>query len=243
MDWGTCEEAVICLDSLTEYTATHPGMCTHLHALQDGLAWGPWRLLVASRNRAKAAEILEVLKAAAPDLHLTVTCLEDHPEVKLPPEGRTDFRSNAMEKAQAAAVQSGLVSLADDSGLEVAYLGGLPGPMSARFAGEGARDEDNNRKLLSLLRGVPPELRRATFRCSVAVALPSGWVQVVDGSCDGLIAEAPKGNNGFGYDPLFYYPPAEKTFGEMTPAEKHTVSHRGAALRKAVPLLRQILRA
>lgn len=201
------------------------------------------RLLVASRNRAKAAEILEVLRAAAPDLRLTVTCLADHPEVKLPSEGSTDFRSNAMAKAQAAAAQSGLVSLADDSGLEVAYLGGLPGPISARFAGEGARDEDNNRKLLSLLRGVPQDLRRATFRCSVAVALPNGWVQVVDGSCEGLIVEAPRGNNGFGYDPLFYYPPAGKTFGEMTSAEKHAVSHRGAALRKAVPLLRKILQA
>ncbi|MBX6378844.1 MAG: non-canonical purine NTP pyrophosphatase, partial [Clostridia bacterium] len=142
-------------------------------------------------------------------------------------------------KARAAAACTGLPALADDSGLCVDALGGAPGVRSARFAGEGASDEENNRLLLAQLTGLPAERRTATFRCAVAWVVPGPEPRecVRVGVCRGIVLEAPRGTGGFGYDPLFLVPEAGKTFAEMTLAEKEGVSHRGRALAAIRPVV------
>jgi XTP/dITP diphosphohydrolase len=131
--------------------------------------------------------------------------------------------------------------LADDSGIEVDYLKGAPGIYSARFAGENATDEENNSELLKLLENVSFERRTARYRCVMAVATPLGIVQTAEGTCEGKIASASEGKNGFGYDPLFFYPPFGQTFGQTDPNEKNKVSHRYHALQKIRPILIKVL--
>jgi XTP/dITP diphosphohydrolase len=150
--------------------------------------------------------------------------IEDSPE-----ETGASFAENAALKARHYARRSGLLTVADDSGLSVDALGGAPGLHSSRFAGEGADDRDRNRLLLERLRGVPPERRTARFTCAVAVASGDDVVFEAEESVEGRIADAEHGSAGFGYDPLFFYPPFGKTFGEVTRAEKDGVSHRGKA--------------
>nr|MBO2469859.1 non-canonical purine NTP pyrophosphatase [Bacillota bacterium] len=130
-----------------------------------------------------------------------------------------------------------LPALADDSGLEVDALGGEPGVYSARYAGEGASDAANNAKLLAALEGVPAEKRTARYRCVLALAVPGMATVTVEGVCEGLIAEQPRGTGGFGYDPLFYLPGRGKTMAELRPEEKNAISHRGQALRRLKALL------
>jgi XTP/dITP diphosphohydrolase len=151
------------------------------------------------------------------------------PEVE---EDGATFEANAAKKAAALARASGLWALADDSGLEVAALGGAPGVRSARYAGEPSDAAANTRRLLAEMAGRTD--RAALFRCVVALADPSGRVRTVEGACEGRIAETPRGAGGFGYDPVFVPEGETRTFAEMPPAEKHARSHRGAALRKAV---------
>jgi XTP/dITP diphosphohydrolase len=122
----------------------------------------------------------------------------------------------------------GFPALADDSGLMVEALGGIPGVHSARYAGEKATDEDNNQKLLKAMKGVAN--RNATFNCVITIAVPSGPALTYEGVCHGEIAHELKGKNGFGYDPIFYYPPLEKTFAQMSSEEKNRISHRGIAM-------------
>jgi XTP/dITP diphosphohydrolase len=129
--------------------------------------------------------------------------------------------------------------MADDSGLEVDFLNGAPGIYSARFAGEGATDSDKNTKLLNLLADVPFEKRSARFVCAIAVVLPNGEAFTVRGTCEGFIGYKPEGNNGFGYDPLFYMPEFGMTTAQMEPEYKHKISHRGRALRLMVEELRK----
>jgi XTP/dITP diphosphohydrolase len=191
------------------------------------------RLVLATNNPHKVREI----KALLSDLEVEILTPEDFdsfPELK--EEGST-LEENAIRKAMVTCQCTGLASLADDTGLEVEALDGAPGVRSARFAGETATYDDNNRKLLSLLEGLPKQKRNAVFRCVIAIAFAEQDVQTVEGRAEGIIVEKPRGRAGFGYDPLFYYPPLGKTFAELSPHEKNSVSHRAQALRRARRLL------
>ena len=194
------------------------------------------RLVVASRNEHKIKEIQAIL-ADQPWQVLTAHDFPGFPEVV---EDGSTLEANAIKKAKEIAAFTGCLALADDTGLEVDALGGKPGVHSARFAGPKATYEENNRKLLRLLEGVPPEERTARFRCVIAIAEPDGNVHVVEGKCEGLIGFAAKGEGGFGYDPLFIVDGLEKTFAELSPEEKNRVSHRGRALQLAAELLAEL---
>ncbi len=185
--------------------------------------------MVATRNRGKLREIAEILAG----LPLTVRGLDEFPEAPSVAETGSTFEENARLKALAAARATGRPALADDSGLEVDSLGGRPGVHSARYAGEGAGDEARCRKLLLELAEVDWEQRRARFVCVVAAARPTGILWTVEGVCCGYVNEEMQGRGGFGYDPIFFYPPLGRTFAELTSAEKNAVSHRGRALSQA----------
>ena len=163
--------------------------------------------------------------------------LADVPGATLPEETGATYQENALIKARAAMRATGATALGDDSGIEVDALGGAPGLHSARWGGEDLDDAGRNALLLQRLRGVPAERRTARYRCVIAVVEPGGRERVVEGTVEGRITEAPHGSGGFGYDPLFFYPPFGCTFGEVTAAAKHRVSHRGAAARAARALL------
>jgi len=187
----------------------------------------PTRLILASNNQHKVAEIRALL--AGTDVvvgHLGE--LEDAPELTEPHDS---FAENALEKALTVARHTGEPALADDSGLMVDALDGAPGVMSARYAGEGATDDELVAKLLADLTGVPEEERTARFVCVLVLASAEGEIGRWVGEVEGIIADEPRGANGFGYDPVFWYPPARITFAQMTPTNKNAVSHRGRALR------------
>jgi XTP/dITP diphosphohydrolase len=168
-----------------------------------------------------------------------VRMLDEFSGARAPEETEDSYRGNALLKARAAAGFSGLLALADDSGLEVDALGGLPGVRSARFGGPGLDDAGRCRRLLEVLREVPDEQRTGRFRCVIAVVEPHGREDVVDGVVEGVILTAPRGKGGFGYDPLFFYPPLGRTLAELSETEKAAVSHRGRALAAAGRLLRE----
>ena len=171
---------------------------------------------------------------------IQVISLDAFPEIPEIKEEGDSFRENALRKAREVARRSGMVTLADDSGLEVEALGGKPGVLSARFAGERASDRDNNRKLLQMLEGVPWERRRAAFRCVIACVDPSsGKEVVVEGSCEGVIGFEERGEGGFGYDPLFFIPELGKTMAELPLEVKNRLSHRGRALKALKSRLRE----
>lgn len=197
------------------------------------------RLVVASLNRAKAREIAEIL--AAEGLGCEVVPLADLPEVALPAETGETFAENALAKARVAARATGLPAIADDSGLEVDALGGEPGVMSARYAGESASDADRYRRVLTLLAEVPDERRTARFRCAAAFVSPEGAELFAEGTCEGRIARAPAGAGGFGYDPIFLPEGHEITMAQLTPEQKHAISHRGRALRALARCLRRCM--
>jgi XTP/dITP diphosphohydrolase len=182
-------------------------------------------IVVATRNPGKLGEIAHALQGLPVKL-LSLAEFPDAPEVV---EDGDTFQENAVKKARAIAAHTQKSALADDSGLAVDALHGAPGVRSARFAGEGASDEMNNLKLLAALADVPARL--AQFVCVLCLASPGGDIITVEGSCPGEILEAPRGRGGFGYDPLFYYPPLHATFAEVSREQKLEVSHRGRALR------------
>jgi XTP/dITP diphosphohydrolase len=185
-------------------------------------------LILATRNLHKVREIGQILGDG-----VVLRSLADFPEVpEVPEEGET-FEANAIQKAAFAARALGLPALADDSGLEVDALHGAPGARSARFAGERATYEENNAKLLGLLKGVPEAGRTARFRCVIALARPDGTARAAEGACEGRIAEAPAGTGGFGYDPLFIPAGYDRTFAELGEEVKNRISHRSRALRAA----------
>jgi XTP/dITP diphosphohydrolase len=191
------------------------------------------RLLIATRNRGKKAEYADLLAG----LDLELMSLPDLGiEDEVPEQGAT-FAENALAKARAYAALSGLVTLADDSGLEVDVLDGAPGVYSARYAGEGASDEDRYHRLLAELKGIPEARRTARFRCVIAVVWPDGRERIVAGACEGRIALEPRGEHGFGYDPVFYVPEYGCTMAELTPDVKNRISHRARAAEAARPLL------
>ena len=152
-------------------------------------------------------------------------------------ETGTTFVENAQLKAIAFAQASGLLSLADDSGLEIDAMVGAPGVYSALFAGKDATYAERFRLILEQLHGLPAEQRTARFRCAIAIAEPSGYCRIVEGTMEGILAEEPRGENGFGYDPIFLVPALGKTNGELDAEQKNRISHRGRAAQLAVPLL------
>jgi len=194
------------------------------------------KLLVATTNPGKFAEVKDFLR----QLPLEVLSLSDLATwPKIIEDGAT-FEENALKKARALAEYSGYLTLADDSGLEVDALNGAPGIYSARYCGEEGNDKKNNEKLMHELREIPEEKRTGRFVCAVALCAPKShgmkeWT--VRDSCEGRISFELKGENGFGYDPLFFYPSLGKTFGEIDRAIKATVSHRGKALKKLAEML------
>jgi XTP/dITP diphosphohydrolase len=194
------------------------------------------RLVVASHNRAKACEIADILRSEGLDFE--VLSLADFPEIVLPEETGDTFARNAADKAVFVAQALGRPAVADDSGLEVDALNGEPGVRSARFAGPEASDEDRYRKLLGLLVDVPESERTARFRCAAAYADPAGRTILAEGACEGRIALSPAGSGGFGYDPVFLPAGKTRTMAQLTPVEKHAISHRGRAFRELARLIR-----
>jgi len=168
-----------------------------------------------------------------------VESLADHPHVELPPEGAHSYRENALEKARAVWRALGIPAIGDDSGLEVDALGGAPGVTSARFAGPDAGDAENNARMLAELDGLPPARRGARFRCVLALVEGAGREEVVEGTCPGTILDAPRGSEGFGYDPLFLPDGETRSFAELPHDVKNSISHRG----RAVGALRAMLEA
>lgn len=181
-------------------------------------------LVIATRNKNKLREFREILK----DLQIEIRSLDDFGPIPEAVEDGLTFDENAYKKALHTAKVLGLPAIADDSGLVVDALNGEPGVFSARYAGENATDEDNCQKLLTALQGI--ENRRAHFQCVLSIAVPSGPALTYEGRCDGLILDEKRGDNGFGYDPLFYFEQFDKTFAELSMEEKNKVSHRGKAL-------------
>lgn len=194
-------------------------------------------LLIATRNQGKVREIRDLLK----DFDLKITSLDDYADLpKIEEDGKT-FSANALKKAVTISMYTKKLVLGEDSGLEVKVLGNEPGIYSSRFSGEGATDKKNNAKLLRILHGVPREKRQARYRCFAALTDAKGIVAVVSGSCNGLISERACGKNGFGYDPLFFIPKYNKTFGQLDPGIKAKISHRSIAMQKIKKALEKYL--
>ncbi len=183
-------------------------------------------IVIATANPGKLREI----KAALQGMAIEIVSLTDLSPVPLLEEDGRTFRENALKKARVVAKHTGRLTIADDSGLEVDRLQGMPGVRSARFAGEGASDAENNLKLLQLLKDVSSSQRGATFRCVIAVVSPQGKEAWVEGICRGVIGDTERGREGFGYDPLFLLPELGKTLAELPLEIKNKVSHRGRAL-------------
>ena len=194
------------------------------------------KLLLATNNKAKVREYKSLLQGIPYEI---VTLAEQGITTVIDEVGGS-LEENARLKATALAAESQLLSLADDSGLEVDALGGEPGPLSARYAGEGASDIERINYLLARLKDVPKEKRAAHFRCVIAIATPDETVELCSGECRGFITLAPKGDHGFGYDPVFYLPELGKTMAELPLELKNQVSHRGQAARKARELLKKL---
>ena len=188
----------------------------------------PVEVIVATRNKGKLREFRDALRG----LNLRIYGLSHLPEAPEVEEDGESFTENALKKARFYAMHSGKLTLADDSGLEVDSLRGRPGVYSARYAGERASSQENNRKLLGELRGIPISKRGARFKCVVAIKSPRGKEAIAEGSCRGRIGFKEKGRRGFGYDPLFILPKGGKTMAELSLEEKNKISHRGKALRK-----------
>ena len=194
------------------------------------------KLLLATNNQAKVREYRSLLQ----NLPFELVTLAEQGITTVVSEVGESLEENARLKATVLVAQSQLVALADDSGLEVDALGGEPGRLSARYAGEGASDRDRVNYLLSRLKGVPWEKRSARFRCVIAIATPEGEVEFCSGECRGFITLEPRGEQGFGYDPVFYLPELDKTMAELPLEIKNQVSHRGQAARKVYQVLERL---
>jgi XTP/dITP diphosphohydrolase len=192
-------------------------------------------LVIATRNKGK----IEEFKSLFSGFPISMKSLNDFGPIPEPVEDGRTFEDNAYKKAHFTARVLGYPALADDSGLTVAALGGAPGVFSARYAGEGAGDEANIRKLLKAMEGVRD--RKAAFECVISIAVPRGPALTYEGRCEGEIATDPGGQNGFGYDPVFFYPPLGKTFAELSREEKNLVSHRGKAVAKLLAEFDKVL--
>ena len=195
------------------------------------------KLLIATHNKGKKAEYTHIFR----DLGIELLSLANLAvDTAIEETGKT-YAENALLKARSHAADTGLVTLADDSGLDVDALDGAPGIYSARYAGEEASDRDRYQLLLRNLESVPDERRTARFRCAIALVWPDGREMVVEGACEGCIAHEPRGENGFGYDPVFFVPDYECTMAELPPEVKNRISHRARAAVKAREILRRSL--
>ena len=193
-------------------------------------------LLIATHNKGKLKEIQAILGE-----DVTLKTMADYPEVPEVVEDGDTFEANAIKKAVEVAEATGEITLADDSGLEVDALGGAPGVYSARYAGEDATDQKNNDKLLKQLADIPDSKRQARFRCVIAVVKPGGEPKTETAAWEGHIVHEPRGEQGFGYDPLFFSPEHGQTSAELPRETKNRASHRGKALRAARPLILEML--
>lgn len=198
--------------------------------------WEWNELVIATGNAHKVTELNAMIQPRLGIRVVGLSAFADLPEIV---EDQDTFAGNAIKKAETIANYLQRPVVADDSGLEVAALGGAPGVRSARYAGEGATDAQNNAKLLSELAGVPADERQAAFVCVLAVAIPGEATHTVRGECLGFIAQAPKGDYGFGYDPLFRLSDRAKTIAELAPEEKNRISHRAQAVEKLIAYLSQ----
>ena len=192
-------------------------------------------LVIATGNPGKITEIQELLTG----FPIEIKSLADFGPIPEVAEDGETFDENAYKKASFTAKILGIPALADDSGLMVEALGGAPGVLSARYAGENATDAQRVAKLLKAMQG--QSHRKAAFECVISIAVPSGPALTYEARCEGLIADQPAGQSGFGYDPIFFYPPLNKTFGQMTIAEKSQVSHRGKALQELIQEFDKVL--
>jgi XTP/dITP diphosphohydrolase len=195
------------------------------------------RLVLATRNAHKIGELREILSAAGLQVEL-LGLPDDAPDVV---EDGLTFADNALKKARSAAAATGLAAVADDSGLCVDALGGMPGVFSARWSGAAADDASNLRLVLEQVSDVADEHRGAAFVCAAALALPSGEDRVVEGRVIGRIIREPRGSGGFGYDPIFVPDGDGRTTAELTAEEKHAISHRGIAFRALAPTIRELV--
>jgi XTP/dITP diphosphohydrolase len=193
-------------------------------------------VVLATRNRHKAIELVALLR----DLGITIRSLDEFPDAPDVVEDGTTCEANAIKKARAIAEFTGLPAVADDTGLEVDALGGRPGVYAARYAGEDATYDDNCRKLLRELTGVPRERRTTRFLTVAALALPSGEVRVAQGTLDGTITEEASGTVGFGYDPVFFVPELGKTLAQISVEQKNTISHRAKAFTQMRDILKEL---
>lgn len=191
------------------------------------------KIILATQNQGKVRELRELLV----DGEIEVLSLLDIPDWEDVEENGVTFAENAALKAREAVRRTGLIALADDSGLEVDALDGAPGVYSARYAGEPKDDERNTDKLLHLLETIPKDKRTARFRCSLVMATPFGKEYLTEGAVEGRILTQRRGSDGFGYDPVFYLPEFARTMAELTLTEKNTLSHRAQAFRKVIPIL------
>jgi XTP/dITP diphosphohydrolase len=192
------------------------------------------RLVLATRNAAKLEELRRIL---APIVPVEVLGLADVPAYEEVPETGATFEENALIKAREAAARTGLPAAADDSGLAVDALNGMPGVLSARWSGHGASDGSNLRLVLEQTEDVPDERRGAAFVCAAVLVTPDGVERVAHGTVTGTLLRAPRGSNGFGYDPIFQPVGESRSTAEMSPAEKDAISHRGKAFRALAPLV------
>ncbi len=198
------------------------------------------RLLLATRNPGKLAELQRLLESAVPGV--AVVGLRDVPEYPEAPETGATFAENALLKAREAVRYTGLPAVADDSGLTVDALNGMPGVLSARWSGRHGDDAANTALLLGQLADVPDGRRGGAFVCAAAVVTPDGAERVLERSWRGQVVREPRGSNGFGYDPVFLPDGLERTAAELTAAEKDALSHRGQAFAALVPLVAELLR-
>lgn len=194
-------------------------------------------IVIATTNPGKLREVRAVLST----LPCRLVSLSDYPDLPEAVEDQDSFAGNAARKAIHYAGLTGAWALADDSGLEVDALHGQPGVHSARYAGVGADDSDNNAKLIAGLRDVPPDRRTARFRCAMALGAGNRVIATGSGAIEGLIVDEPRGHNGFGYDPHFLVPDLGQTVAELSPEHKNRISHRGRALADMLPALQILL--
>lgn len=197
------------------------------------------RLVIASYNQKKLKELKELLR----DMSIELLSLGNFPNVKEVDEDGATFRENAEKKALGYANQTGCLTLAEDSGLSVDYLNGEPGVYSARFSGPAKDDLENCQKVLQLMENVPDNKRGASFQSAASLAIPGKILYTVQEKVEGRIANEMRGDGGFGYDPLFFYPKFGKTLAEVSAEMKHSVSHRGKALQKIKIFLTDYLKS
>lgn len=207
------------------------------------------RVVLATHNEHKVEELTQILADVVAELDLDIVSMAAFPQIGEVPETEVTYEGNARLKAEAVAVVTGLPALADDSGLSVDVLGGSPGVFSARWSGlhegegvaRGEKDRRNLQLLLDQIADVPDEHRAAAFRCAAVLALPDGRSAAVEGRVDGVLGRAPVGDGGFGYDPIFMPEGHTRSMAQLSPEEKHAISHRGRAFRALVPHLRDLL--